>query len=362
MRMSGREVTGPVSGDDVVGERVVTPAEMAGAGGPVRSEDGGRGARMAWMDVLRGVALCGIIFVNARVLMWRGAEEIGNLPVPLRDFLALWVQERFFPLFCWLFGLGFGLMWLSARARTARPRRALVQRIGVLGVLGCAHQFLQPGEALLFYAVTALVVLLPSTWCPRWLVLVAAAVLAPAGVFFGGAAAIPGLFLLGFAMSLYGVPQVLERRPWIGGLVFFVTFPFAVTMARWQLLDPVNAGFSTASHVAGGLMAVCYASAVIAAMGLPVVRRVLSVVFAPLGRMALTNYLTASVSIFAFAALLEPLGLAGRGSDVWYAAMWACAATLVVQWAWSTAWLSWRSQGPLEELWRRLTWAGVARR
>ncbi len=362
MRMSGRDAAGPVSGGELPGEVTSTSEDMPGTGaGRALAERSAHTSRMGWMDVLRGVALCGIIFVNCRILMWTSNDDVGSMPEPLKEFLALWVQERFFPIFCWLFGLGFGLMWLSARNRSAQPRRALLQRIVVLGVLGLGHQFLQPGEALLFYSIAALTLLVPSTWLPRWLVLAGASVLVPAGAYYGGIAAIPGFFLLGFTMTLYGIPQVLDRRPWIGWVVLFVTLPFAVTMARWQLLNAANVGYTKESHVAGALMAVCYAAVVIAAMGIPGVRRVLTAVFAPLGRMALTNYLTATLSILAFVNLLGPLGLADSGSDVWYATMWACAATLVVQWAWSTAWLAWRSQGPMEELWRRLTWAGIAR-
>ncbi|MBR7503759.1 hypothetical protein KCW65_27125, partial [Mycobacterium tuberculosis] len=73
-----------------------------------------------------------------------------------------------------------------------------------LGVLGALHMLLQPGEALLPYAIAALVVLLPSTWIPsRLLAPVTASVgalLLLAGVATGGGMAIiPGLFLVGFA-------------------------------------------------------------------------------------------------------------------------------------------------------------------
>ncbi|MFW8623419.1 hypothetical protein ACOI1A_05600 [Corynebacterium glutamicum] len=38
--------------------------------------------------------------------------------------------------------------------------------------LGIIHQILQPGEALLPYAIVGLVILLPSSWLPRWAVAV----------------------------------------------------------------------------------------------------------------------------------------------------------------------------------------------
>ncbi len=124
-------------------------------------------SRLAWLDVLRGFALCGIIFVNIPGILWLPAGIVDGVVQPTRAVLDLWVQGRFFPIFSWLFGIGFGLMWLSARARSSNPRRALVQRIAVLGGVGLAHQLLLPGEALLPYAIVAAVLLLPSTWLPR---------------------------------------------------------------------------------------------------------------------------------------------------------------------------------------------------
>lgn len=61
-------------------------------------------------------------------------------------------------------------------------------------------------------------------------------------------------------------------------------------------------------------------------------RPALRTVFVPLGRMALTHYLTATV-----------LGIAG--------------AILTIQRVWSTLWLPRYRQGPLEWLWRWVTWA-----
>ncbi|NJI21400.1 hypothetical protein HBJ00_22630, partial [Aeromonas veronii] len=91
--------------------------------------------------------------------------------------------------FSFLFGIGFGIMWLSASRRSPRPRLALLRRflfLGVLGVLGALHMLLQPGEALLPYAIAALVVLLPSTWIP-------ARLLAPVTASLGGLLLLAGI-------------------------------------------------------------------------------------------------------------------------------------------------------------------------
>src|SRR5699024_11343406 len=89
-----------------------------------------------------------------------------------------------------LYGIGCGLLVFIASERSPRPRLALLRRFAFLGVLGVLHQLLQPGEALLPYAVVGILVLLPSTWIPvRFLAPITSilgGVLLAIGVFIGG--------------------------------------------------------------------------------------------------------------------------------------------------------------------------------
>ena len=81
-------------------------------------------------------------------------------------------------------------------------------------------------------------------------------------------------------------------------------------------------------------------------------RPVLQSLFAPLGRMALTNYLTATLLVLAAARLLGlPIGLSSS------VAFQAAGVILAAQWLFSTLWLRRYRQGPLEWLWRWATWA-----
>jgi len=78
----------------------------------------------------------------------------------------------------------------------------------------------------------------------------------------------------------------------------------------------------------------------------------LRAVFTPLGRMALTNYLSATVLVLLLAHLH------GHPEDWSWPAVFAIAVViLAAQWAWSTLWLRRYRQGPLEWLWRWVTWA-----
>jgi uncharacterized protein len=77
----------------------------------------------------------------------------------------------------------------------------------------------------------------------------------------------------------------------------------------------------------------------------------LTVVFRPLGRMALTNYLTATVLVLAISRVVG-------GSDRWSVGrvVAVAAAVLLMQWTLSVLWLRRCHQGPVEWLWRWVTW------
>ncbi len=311
--------------------------------------------RIAALDVLRGFAVCGILVVNIEpVTDFR--ESTDAAPITLGDpsgWLQLFVQQRFFPIFCLLFGIGFSLLLTSAARRTARPRLLLLRRLLVLAPLGALHQVWHPGEALLPYALFGLLLLLPSSWLPRWTVALGAGVLVCVALLGaqGGLALVPGLLLLGSVLVRYGVVDRIgtsTRAPLVSFAVFALA---AVPAVLWQLDRLEWSGISSSSAVAGFAMAGAYVSGLLVLMGTRA-RAALEVLFAPLGRMALTNYVSAT----------PVMVLAGRVLDLPHSRSWTqvllvCAAILLGQWVLSTLWLRRYRQGPLEWLWRQATWA-----
>ncbi|RRO93136.1 hypothetical protein CXF29_10275, partial [Corynebacterium bovis] len=160
-------------------------------------------ARIVALDVLRGFALCGILVVNIPPLLW--LEQTPGTAW-IRTVLDITVQERFFPLFSLLFGISFGLLWHRLETRDARPRVVMLRRLLMLLVLGVVHQQLQPGEALLPYALVGLVVLLPLTWVPRTVRTPVHAVLGVVATLVavhqgGGVLLVPALLVLGVALA-----------------------------------------------------------------------------------------------------------------------------------------------------------------
>lgn len=316
---------------------------------PLRTKGSGDRARISALDVLRGFALCGILLANVQPIANAGARIL-TAPLTGADWPGLLVDQRFFPIFSMLFGVGFALLLGSAGDRVARPRIVLLRRLLVLLAVGLAHHLLLwEGDILAVYAVVGLVVLLPSSWLPRWAVAGLAAVLlvVPLLAGYGFFALIPGLFLLGAALTRYGVVARIERSTTVPAVLGLGLVAGAVPLAWWQ----VRSGGSGAFAAAGLCTAGAYVCAVLVALRTPL-RPVLRAVFAPLGRMALTNYLTATVVV----RIVAPL-IGGRPEDWSTGTVLAVAGSiLAAQWLLSTLWLRRFRQGPLEWLWRWATW------
>jgi uncharacterized membrane protein YeiB len=219
------------------------------------------------------------------------------------------------------------------------------------------HRFgLWGGDILTVYALVGLVVLLPSTWLPRGAVAALAGVVCAAGLALGGGGPvlIAGLFLAGAALVRYGVVDRIERSTAgvaAAGAVFAV---LAVPAVWWHAAVSGDADDLAGTHargVAGLLVAGVYVCLLLVLLRTPL-RPGLAAVFAPLGRMALTNYLSATVAVLLVVAVV---GHPERWSTK--AVLTIVGSVLVVQWVFSALWLRRFRQGPLEWLWRWATWA-----
>lgn len=302
----------------------------------------GARARIQALDALRGFALCGIILINIE-------QTFGMVDVP--PVVANAVRARFFVIFSLLFGIGFGIFLERAAARHDRPRLLLLRRLLVLGVLGVLHMLLQPGEVLRYYAVFGLLVLLPLSFAPRAVNLVVGLLaLVGAMLTVGTLALIPGLFLIGYAMAMYGVPTTLPERS--GVLAAWLAASTVAALAVAQL-PAVPAGTSVAlrpSVLLPMLMSFAYMAAFLLLLRSPL-RAPLEAVLVPLGRLALTNYLVATI---VFVPAGRALGL--EGSAAWATATALAAGILVVQAVLSPWWLRGFRYGPFEWVWRCATW------
>ena len=310
--------------------------------------------RVVALDALRGFALCGILLVNIpwqiiTIRMPAGPDSGGRYFAA--DVLEYLVSGRFFPIFSFLFGVSFALFLDSAAARSAHPRYVLLRRLVVLGILGLAHQQLHPGEALAPYAILGVLVLLPASWLPRWMVLPLAGVALVGGILAGGGILlIPALFLLGLSAVRYGVIETLARRRRQIAVLFAISAPAAVLATVWEAATYSTLGGERIAASAGLIGAIAYGTGLLLFLR-TAPGAVLERFLAPLGRMALTNYLTATLVVAAVGPLVGLRHSAHYGRMIVLAVLILGGQALI-----SRYWLARHRYGPIEWAWRCLTW------
>ncbi|MFD6142908.1 DUF418 domain-containing protein, partial [Promicromonospora sp. NPDC060271] len=317
------------------------------------------GTRERWhfVDSLRGFAVLGILLVNAIDIIGPGRDRIlaggAVVPDPVQDALYLTVQTRFVPIFVFLFGMSLWMVLDGARARTARPGLVLVRRLIGLAAIGGLLMLVYPGNVLLEYAVVGLLMLPVVHFAPRWVTLGAGVALTGVAyaMFGGGITALPGLILLGAGAAALGLPRVLETSRKTVGLAFAVAAALTVPALTWQLTTaPGDPRFTNPGGIAGLVMAVLYVTGLALLWQTPA-RRVLAAVFEPLGRMALTNYVAAAI-VMALAAQLVDFGRLTSVTPVVVLSL----VVIAVQSVLSRLWLEHFVYGPVEWLWRSVTW------
>ncbi|MGC6487997.1 MAG: DUF418 domain-containing protein [Planctomycetota bacterium] len=152
------------------------------AAAPVAPRD-----RLELLDVLRGVALFGILVVNLPLIGLPFSEAMGGPSVWAESTVDTWTaalvralaENKFMTLFSLLFGMGLALQVDRAEARGVNPRSFYPRRLlalAVFGVLNALMIFF--GDILLPYAVAGAVLFLLRKRSPRAMLWLAAGFLA----------------------------------------------------------------------------------------------------------------------------------------------------------------------------------------
>jgi uncharacterized membrane protein YeiB len=312
--------------------------------------------RWGFLDSLRGIAVAGILFVNTPDLVDLGLDVAPGSDVQDREPLDYLVQTRFIPIFTVLFGMSMDFVLRSARVRGRRGWLALLLRmLGLLGI-GLLHALVFSGDILRAYAISGVLLLPLVLFTPRLFQLVVglAAVVAAYALAGGGLTATPGLMLVGAALAAYGTPRALEAAAPPVRWAFPVASALLVPALYWQSTDPGDPRLSTAGSVAGLVMAAWYVIS-LSLLWQTSLRRAVAAFFDPLGRMALSNYVGASLAVFAVAQVVDFRSMISAAATSSLA-----AAILVTQSLVSRLWLRYFAQGPLEWIWRAITWLGPA--
>jgi len=363
------------------------------------------------LDILRGVALLGVLLVNLlsdfRIPLAEHLLVFHTQPNPvdrITDLVVAGLLEfKAMTLFSLLFGAGSRIFAERAAARGVNPLRFLARRYLVLLALGLCHLLLiWNGDILTLYAVCGLLLLPCLRLNPTSLAMVGLAgvaanfmiswdflwpgdtmlhqlageahsVYAKGG--WGGilafharetqhlilpllASSLPktwGLMALGAAVWRRGIFQNPKRHLdtlWAVALL-------GGSLGAWATVQTVSAAstghpspyssrlLEAASYIP---LALAFASGLLLALQFPLLRKMASV-FQAAGQMALTNYLTQSVLL---SFMFYGLGLVGRLGSA--SAVGVGLILYAAQLLFSALWLRRYRFGPVEWLWRSLTY------
>lgn len=363
--------------------------------------------RLKNLDVLRALALLGVLLINLvtefRVSIFSqflGPATGSAADVRIDRALTIFVESKAFVLFSLLFGVGLAIQLDRSRAAGRHFRKYVLRRLGLLLVIGLVHLVLVwNGDILTEYAVAGLLfaplVMLPAwallaLWA-GWMVLFVLPVPYPALFPAGGMAshllaanqtyahgtfievlsfrvhelrpmlildltALPrtlALFALGAWIWRAGIFQQPRRHPLLLGGACLLGIPLgalaclttggALGEASW-----LGAWRDVADSLGSVLLAFGYAAAFVLLFELAGPRALLSRL-APLGRMALTNYLAQSLVL---GWVFYGYGLGCFGSMRVTTATLLGLGLYVLQAVTSDLWLRYFRLGPMEWVWR----------
>ena len=137
--------------------------------------------RVGSVDVIRGLALMGILAMNIVGFGW--PRGVYSVPILAPDYgwgdLGLWgfnhviFDTKMMTLFSMLFGAGLVLMSDRADGRGAKMRGVYYRRVGWLLVIGLIHAYLVwDGDILVMYASCGLLLYPVRKWSARTLIIV----------------------------------------------------------------------------------------------------------------------------------------------------------------------------------------------
>lgn len=352
-------------------------------------------------DALRGIAVTGIILFHAREhfnLYWSGldlprltAGALDTFTVGAFDFL---LAGKMYAIFALLFGLSFFIQNDNQQQRGNDFSGRFAWRMVVLFLIGLVNAAIYNGDVLTYYAVFGLLLIPVGRLSNRWVWLIALLLfiqplelyqyftgrpisLRPEGVEaldttlahgslweslrvslrygplnsfawgveHGRGTQTPLMFVLGMLAGRYRLfyDEGHNLRIWAG--IFA-----AGALGTWLIPFEAMHNFATTSAIVSAVVILWYR--------VPAVRKALDGM-TYFGRMSLTNYLLQSLL---GTALFYNWGLGlYRHVDVFWGTALG-AGMVLAQYAFCRFWLRRHSHGPVEWLWKKLTWIRIPER
>ncbi|WP_040981915.1 DUF418 domain-containing protein [Oceanobacillus jeddahense] len=375
-----------------------------------------RNKRLEWIDAARGFAILGIFMVNigafsAPYFLYGGTENAWNTKIDQFSliFIDIFFQASFYTLFSILFGFGIQIQKNSLDKKGISPYGFFGRRLGALIVFGIIHAFaIWSGDILLTYGTMGLLLLLFLYSGEKVLIGWAVGLLGASTIILTGLQyavrdfidisytaeinqafqsyrsndfsiilaqnfqdwqlsngifsffLFPFIFLPLFLFGMYLAKKRWFHEPldhkgilkkvWVISLIVFILFkigPYTFGNPLWFSLVQDNIG--------GTASAVFYLTSITLLWEKNMARKVLSVL-KPIGKMALSNYLLQSIiSFWLFYGV--GFGLYGEVRPVQQIAL--VVVIFCLQIIGSIIWLRYFQFGPVEWLWRSITYKKI---
>lgn len=335
--------------------------------------------RIVSLDIIRGLALFGILFINVAgyQLMVEGGPmpDYSGINGNIDTLINIFIEKKFFSIFSFLFGVGFYIFASRAEARGDKPRWRFARRLLALLLIGIVHIIVFAGSILVPYAVIGFL-LIPFyhakiSTISKWLfaiitvhiLCILGQILMPNqeafstvfGLFGNDAITIFIMFLTGFLVAkadwINHVSEYSKQIKWLR----FVTFPFFIGISIWILLASQSEDQNLQLIIGLGVIPTTYFY--LACLFVLLENKKIKKLLKPIGRvgqMAFTNYLAQS---FIGLAIISAMGLeVVSPSD----AVIIAPLTYIIQIIFSVIWFKFFKMGPLEKVWRFMTYGRKA--
>ncbi|WP_181349179.1 DUF418 domain-containing protein [Thalassobacillus sp. CUG 92003] len=381
---------------------------MKGIGTPLQEAE-----RLSWIDAARGLAIFGIFMVNAPAFsapyFLYGGEDVfwsSGLNHTIQTLIDIFFQASFYTLFSFLFGFGMQMMKDRLVDKYNTYRSVIFRRLMVLIGFGLVHAFLiWHGDILLSYGVIGLFLFLfferqPATLLGWAYGVLGFMVVSMTGLLYAsrgmgsdynysailaakehygsgsfgdilsqnlndwlyGTHPLAVIILMMSLLPMFLFGMYVHRKRWLHEpeqhqqtlkkwtvitLLIFIVFkagPYVFGNPQWVYLLQDNVG--------GTASALFYMFAITLLFQRESAKRVL-LPFTYVGRMSLTNYITQSLVSY---GLFYSVGFGLYG----HVPPWMCVLIVILvfslQIMMSRVWLKVYRYGPLEWLWRTLTY------
>jgi len=373
--------------------------------------------RVVALDMMRGFSLLGIFIVNMLAFHtpFYYIDPYSWFQIPADKEAFQWIdiiiQGSVYPLFAMLFGYGLMMQYEKSRERGASFTNLALRRLFVLLGFGIVHAFfIWSGDILITYAISGLMLMWLFRLSAGWLTGIALmlyfipnffmALLLYLGIKYAPEAAViySGVqqieasivaFASGSWMDIFtqrAADWNYANGPAIIPFILITILPYmmigaAASKARliqriaqqkksWYALIGLALGIGTyikflpyiqsanyftmyVQDVFGGpLQAVAYAGIIALLCQLSLFRKVFSPV-AKAGRMSLTIYLTQSIVA---TTIFYSYGFGLYGKVDVMTGTWMAIGIFAIQLIFAELWLSKFKQGPVEALWKKLTY------